>query len=197
MFTGIVETVGTAAELSGTRILVQSDLRDLVVGESIAVNGVCLTVTDPEAGAFTADLSEETLRRTSLGSLAPGSPVNLERAMAASGRFGGHIVQGHVDGVGAVTGIQRLAGSVEMWFSLPPELERYLVVKGSVTLEGVSLTVAALEAGRFSVALIPHTLQSTTLGSARPGDPVNIEVDVLAKYVERLLGYAPVPEPRR
>ena len=197
MFTGIVETVGTAAEVSGSRIGVESDLRDLVVGESIAVNGVCLTVTQPEGGSFTADLSEETLRRTSLGSLSPGSPVNLERAMAANGRFGGHLVQGHVDGVGTVSEIQRLAGSVEMWFSLPAELERYLVEKGSVTLEGVSLTVAGLQAGRFSVALIPHTLQSTTFGSRKPGDPVNIEVDVLAKYVERLLGYAPVQEPRR
>ncbi len=197
MFTGIIETVGTAAEVSGTRIRVESDLQDLVVGESIAVNGVCLTVTRPEGGSFSADLSEETLRRTSLGALAPGSPVNLERAMAAGGRFGGHVVQGHVDGVGAVSQISRLAGSVEMFFSLPDELERYLVHKGSVTVEGVSLTVASLETGRFSVALIPHTLQSTTVGSLKPGDSVNIEVDVLAKYVERLLGYAPVQEPRR
>jgi riboflavin synthase len=197
MFTGIVETVGTAAEVAGTRIRVESDLEGLAVGESIAVNGVCLTVTDPEGGSFTADLSEETLGRTSLGSLAAGSPVNLERAMGAAGRFGGHIVQGHVDGVGAVSEFRQLAGSVEMCFSLPPELERYLVVKGSVTVEGVSLTVASLETGRFSVALIPHTLHSTTFGSRKPGDLVNIEVDVLAKYVERLLGYAPAPEPRR
>jgi len=197
MFTGIVETVGTAAEVSGSRIRLESDLVDLVVGESIAVNGVCLTVTAPGAGSFSADISEETARRTSLGSLRVGSPVNLERAMPAGGRFGGHIVQGHVDGVGSVADVRELPGSVEMSFSLPPELERYLVHKGSVTLEGVSLTVAALEPGGFAVALIPHTLQSTTFGTKQPGDAVNIEVDVLAKYVERLLGYTPEQEPRR
>ena len=197
MFTGIVETVGTAAEVSGSRIRLESDLVDLVVGESIAVNGVCLTVTAPGSGSFSADISEETARRTSLGSLRVGSPVNLERAMPAGGRFGGHIVQGHVDGVGSVADVRELPGSVEMSFSLPPELERYLVHKGSVTLEGVSLTVAALEPGGFAVALIPHTLQSTTFGTKQPGDAVNIEVDVLAKYVERLLGYAPEQEPRR
>ncbi|HVL52079.1 MAG TPA: riboflavin synthase [Actinomycetota bacterium] len=197
MFTGIVETVGTAAEVSGSRIRLESDLVDLVVGESIAVNGVCLTVTAPGSGSFSADISEETARRTSLGSLRVGSPVNLERAMPAGGRFGGHIVQGHVDGVGSVADVRELPGSVEMSFSLPPELERYLVHKGSVTLEGVSLTVAALEPGGFAVALIPHTLQSTTFGTKLPGDAVNIEVDVLAKYVERLLGYTPEQEPRR
>jgi len=197
MFTGIVETVGTAAEVSGSRIRLESDLVDLVVGESIAVNGVCLTVTAPGSGSFSADISEETARRTSLGSLRVGSPVNLERAMPAGGRFGGHIVQGHVDGVGSVADVRELPGSVEMSFSLPPELERYLVHKGSVTLEGVSLTVAALEPGGFAVALIPHTLQSTTFGTKQPGDAVNIEVDVLAKYVERLLGYTPEQEPRR
>jgi len=197
MFTGIVETVGTAVEVSGSRIRLESDLVDLVVGESIAVNGVCLTVTNPGAGSFSADISEETSRRTSLGSLREGSPVNLERAMPAGGRFGGHIVQGHVDGVGSVAGVRELPGSVEMSFSLPGELERYLVHKGSVTLEGVSLTVAGLEPGGFAVALIPHTLQSTTFGTKLPGDAVNIEVDVLAKYVERLLGYAPEQEPRR
>jgi len=197
MFTGIVETVGTAVVVSGSRIRLESDLVDLVVGESIAVNGVCLTVTNPGAGSFAADISEETSRRTSLGSLREGSPVNLERAMPAGGRFGGHIVQGHVDGVGSVAGVRALPGSVEMSFTLPRELERYLVHKGSVTLEGVSLTVAALEPGRFAVALIPHTLQSTTFGTKLPGDAVNIEVDVLAKYVERLLGYTPEQEPRR
>lgn len=197
MFTGIVETVGTAAEVSGLHLGIESDLTDLVVGESIAVNGVCLTVTRPDGGSFVADLSEETLRRTSLGSLKAGSPVNLERAMPAGGRFGGHVVQGHVDGVGTVAGAREFEGSVEMSFTIPAELERYLVHKGSVTLEGVSLTVATLEPGRFAVALIPHTLKSTTLGAKLPGDPVNIEVDVLAKYVERLLGYAPQEQPRR
>ncbi len=190
MFTGIVETIGTAASVSDAHIRIVSDLKDLVVGESIAVNGVCLTVTEPEAGAFTADISEETARRTSLGALMPGTKVNLERAMPADGRFGGHIVQGHVDGVGNLAELEQLEGSTEMWFRIPIELERYLVPKGSVTVEGVSLTVASLESGRFSVALIPHTLVSTTFGTKLPGDPVNIEVDVLAKYVERLLGYA-------
>jgi riboflavin synthase len=189
MFTGIVETIGTAASVSDARIRVVSDLKDLVVGESISVNGVCLTVTEPEAGAFSADISEETARRTSLGALMPGTQVNLERAMRADGRFGGHIVQGHVDGVGNVAELEELEGSSEMWFRIPVELERYLVSKGSVTIEGVSLTVASLERGRFSVALIPHTLVSTTFGTKLPGDPVNIEVDILAKYVERLLGY--------
>lgn len=190
MFTGIVETIGTAASVSDARIRVVSDLLGLVVGESISVNGVCLTVTEPEAGAFSADISEETARRTSLGALMPGSQVNLERAMRADGRFGGHLVQGHVDGVGNVAELEELEGSSEMWFRIPVELEKYLVSKGSVTVEGVSLTVASLEQGRFSVALIPHTLISTTFGSKLPGDPVNIEVDILAKYVERLLGYA-------
>lgn len=190
MFTGIVETIGTAASVSDARIRIVSDLKDLVAGESISVNGVCLTVTEPEAGAFSADISEETARRTSLGALMPGTQVNLERAMRADGRFGGHIVQGHVDGVGNVAELIELEASSEMWFRTPTELERYLVSKGSVTVEGVSLTVASLEPGRFSVALIPHTLVSTTFGTKLPGDPVNIEVDVLAKYVERLLGYA-------
>jgi riboflavin synthase len=190
MFTGIVETIGTAASVSDARIRIVSDLKDLVVGESISVNGVCLTVTEPEAGAFSADISEETSRRTSLGALMPGTQVNLERALRADGRFGGHIVQGHVDGVGNVAELEQLEGSSEMWFRIPVELERYLVSKGSVTIEGVSLTVASLERGRFSVALIPHTLVSTTFGTKLPGDPVNIEVDILAKYVERLLGYA-------
>ncbi len=197
MFTGIIETLGTVKQISGARIRLSSGFSDLVVGESIAVNGVCLTVVSPAGGEFSADISEETARRTSLGSLVPGSRVNLERAMPASGRFGGHVVQGHVDGTGAVAGAIELDGSVEMSFSVPTELERYLVEKGSVTVEGVSLTVARLEEGQFSVAFVPHTLECTTFGAKLPGDPVNIEVDVLAKYVERLLGYAPGQEQRR
>lgn len=197
MFTGIVETVGRVSEISDARIRVESELEVLEAGESVAVNGVCLTVVEPDGGSFGADISEETARRTSLGSLKPGSPVNLERAMAAGGRFGGHIVQGHVDGVAEVAEVRRLEGSVEMWFSLPGDLERYLVPKGSVTVEGVSLTVAGLEPGRFAVALIPHTLAATTFGARLLGDPVNIEVDVLAKYVERLLGAALDNKPRR
>ena len=187
MFTGIVEASGTVASSSATRLEVSSDLTDLVLGESIAVNGVCLTVADCSPGSFVADISEETARRTSLGSLAVGDRVNLERAMAAGGRFGGHIVQGHVDAVGRVKAVKELEGSVEMVFEVPGELERYLVEKGSVTVEGVSLTVVSLSIGEFSVSLVPHTLASTTLGSRKAGDPVNLEVDVLAKYVERLL----------
>lgn len=187
MFTGIVEASGEIVAISPARLEVASDLEDLALGESIAVNGVCLTVASLSGGGFAADISEETARRTSLGSLSAGDPVNLERAMPAGGRFGGHIVQGHVDGVGKVKEARELEGSVEMTFEVPRELERYLVEKGSVTVEGVSLTVASLGVAEFSVSLVPHTLAGTTLGSRKPGDMVNLEVDVLAKYVERLL----------
>jgi riboflavin synthase len=187
MFTGIVEALGTVLAVSPARLEVDAPFHDLELGESIAVNGVCLTVADLGEGPFVARISEETARRTSLGDLSVGDPVNLERAMTAGGRFGGHIVQGHVDTVGTVKDVRELAGSVDMSFEVPRELERYLVVKGSVTVEGVSLTVASLGKGEFSVSLIPHTLASTTLGHRRPGDRVNLEVDVLAKYVERLL----------
>ena len=187
MFTGIVEASGKIVAASPARIEVSSDLADLELGESIAVNGVCLTVASLSGGSFAADISEETAGRTSLGSVSEGDPVNLERAMPAGGRFGGHIVQGHVDGVGRVKEVRELEGSVEMSFEVPRGLERYLVEKGSVTVEGVSLTVASLGVAEFSVSLVPHTLTGTTLGSRKPGDPVNLEVDVLAKYVERLL----------
>ena len=197
MFTGIVEAVGKVAESSAARLVIESGMEELTTGQSIAVNGVCLTVTEPRQGVFTADISDETARRTSLGSLRPGSRVNLERAMPAAGRFGGHIVQGHVDGVATVDRIRQMPGSVAMSFTLPEGLARYLVEKGSVTVDGVSLTVASLATGCFSVALIPHTLQSTTLGTKVPGDLVNLEVDVLAKYVERLLAFAQAQEPRR
>jgi riboflavin synthase len=187
MFTGIVEASGMVVAASPVRLEVASAITDLILGESIAVNGVCLTVAARSEGGFVADISEETAGRTSLGSLAAGDPVNLERAMPAGGRFGGHIVQGHVDGVGRIKELKELEGSVEMFFEVPGELERYLVEKGSVTVEGVSLTVASLGIGEFSVSLVPHTLASTTLGSRKSGDRVNLEVDVLAKYVERLL----------
>jgi len=187
MFTGIVEASGEIVAISPARLEVASVLEDLALGESIAVNGVCLTVASLSDGGFAADISEETARRTSLGSLSAGDPVNLERGMPAGGRFGGHIVQGHVDGVGKVIQARELEGSVEMTFEVPRELERYLVEKGSVTVEGVSLTVASLGVAEFSVSLVPHTLAGTTLGSRKPGDLVNLEVDVLAKYVERLL----------
>ncbi|MBB1033099.1 MULTISPECIES: riboflavin synthase [Dietzia] len=200
MFTGIVEelgtlesveTVGDSARLRIRGPLVTSDARH---GESISVNGVCLTVTEFTAGeGFDADVMAETLDRTALGALSPGDPVNLERAMRADARFGGHIVQGHVDGTGAV--ISRTEH--DQWhvvrISLPQDLARYVVEKGSITVSGTSLTVSAVSAldqtePWFEVSLIPTTLEDTILGGLTPGDAVNLEVDVLAKYVERLLG---------
>lgn len=197
MFTGIVQSVGKVEQRSDGRLVVRCDLPDLQLGESVAVNGVCLTVASWEQGRLGADLSEETNRRTGLGTLQPGDPVNLERAMTAADRFGGHLVQGHVDGTGEVLECRELAGSTEMTFSIPANLERYLVHKGSVTVDGISLTVAELSPGRFVACLVPHTLQATTLGARRPGAVVNIEVDVLAKYVERLLTSVPIDQLRR
>ncbi len=193
MFTGIVEELGTVTALDrGTdsaRLTLHGPLvtSDATHGASIAVNGVCLTVVEHDGGSFTVDVMAETLRRSSLGVLAPGDRVNLERAMSAASRFGGHVVQGHVDGTATVTA--REPG--ERWevvrFSLPPELSPYLVEKGSITVDGVSLTVVDVADDTFSVSLIPTTLELTTLGTTAVGDPVNLEVDVLAKYVERLL----------
>jgi riboflavin synthase len=194
MFTGIVEELGEvigvddlgdSARLTIRGPVVTSDARH---GDSIAVNGVCLTVLESTAeGRFSADVMAETLNRSSLGALEPGSPVNLERAAAVNSRLGGHIVQGHVDGTGAV--ISRSPS--EHWevvrVSLPPELSRYVVEKGSITVDGVSLTVSAIGDDFFEVSLIPTTLGLTTLGRAQPGTRVNLEVDVIAKYVERLL----------
>ncbi|MEV0664260.1 riboflavin synthase [Actinomadura luteofluorescens] len=194
MFTGIVEELGeiVAIEPQGDSVAlaVRGPLvvQDAVHGASIAVNGVCLTVVDVKGEVFTADVIKETLDKSSLGVLEPGSKVNLERPVRLSDRLGGHLVQGHVDGVGAI--ISREPG--ERWdvvtVSLPAELGRYLVDKGSITIDGISLTVVEAGADRFSVALIPTTLALTTLGHKRPGDPVNLEVDVVAKYVERMLG---------
>lgn len=193
MFTGIVEQLGTVTGLErGEDSAVLRIEGPLVVagavhGDSIAVNGVCLTVTGHDETSFTVDVMAETLRRSSLGSLEPGDRVNLERAMAADGRFGGHIVQGHVDGTAVITA--RRPG--DRWetvdFSLDPHLARYVVEKGSITVDGVSLTVTAVSDDGFSVSLIPTTLELTTLGHKGVGDVVNIEVDVLAKYVERLM----------
>ena len=191
MFTGIIEATGRVVRVSPLGLEVASDIGSdgeaPGLGESIAVNGVCLTVTSSEGGRFTADLSEETLRRTALGRLEAGSTVNLERPMRADGRFGGHIVQGHVDGVATVTRVDRQPGSIEVWFSLAEPHLRFLVEKGSVTVDGVSLTVASLTGGEFSVALIPHTLSATTLAALAPGSVVNVEIDIVAKYVQRLL----------
>lgn len=200
MFTGIVEELGEVAALEwpapdAARLTVHGPLvtADARTGDSIAVNGVCLTVVDSTDGAFTADVMAETLAKTALRALRPGARVNLERAVTPSTRLGGHIVQGHVDGVGEV--LQRIPGS--LWevvrFRLPTDLRRYLVPKGSITVDGVSLTVVELgeddEGHWFSVSLIPTTLRDTTLGSREAGAPVNLEVDVTAKYVESLLAW--------
>ncbi|MFF5717214.1 riboflavin synthase [Streptomyces buecherae] len=211
MFTGIVEELGEIAAIEelgeadpstpGAATADSARLRirgprvtaDAKHGDSIAVNGVCLTVVEAADGEFTADVMAETLRRSSLGALAPGSPVNLERPMALGGRLGGHLVQGHVDGTGVIT--ERVPG--ERWevvtISLPSDLARYVVDKGSITVDGISLTVVEAGADHFTVSLIPTTLALTTLGGKRVGDPVNLEVDVLAKYVERLLAHGTVP----
>ncbi|WP_270887883.1 riboflavin synthase [Pedococcus sp. 5OH_020] len=197
MFTGIVEELGTVVALEhgrdSARLTVAGPLvtQDAVHGASIAVNGICLTVVEHSSGRFTVDVMAETLSRTSLGSLAAGDPVNLERAMSTGSRFGGHVVQGHVDATATIT--ERVPG--DRWevvrFSLPPTVARYVVEKGSITVDGVSLTVATLGTDSFTVSLIPTTLALTTLGHKVVGDPVNLEVDVLAKYVERLLAFAP------
>lgn len=205
MFTGIVEELGTVESIEqrtteAGRSAVLTVHGPLVVsdaehGASIAVNGCCLTVVEHDAERFTVDVMAETLDRTSLGALQEGSPVNLERAMAASGRFGGHVVQGHVDGTATI--VSREPG--DRWevvtFSLSTDLARYVVEKGSITVDGVSLTVSAVDESTFAVSLIPTTLALTTLGHKQVGDPVNIEVDVLAKYVERLMS-VPTAAPR-
>lgn len=193
MFTGIIETVGTVTAVEGgpdgKRLTIESDLvtSDLDVGDSVSVNGVCLTATTIAGSRFTVDTIIETLDRTNLGSLEVGSGVNLERAMPASGRFDGHVVQGHVDGIGLVAGIEP-EGTGQRWtITAAPELLRYVVEKGSITVNGVSLTVAAVADDAFQIALIPHTLEVTSFSDASDGDAVNLEVDILAKYVERLL----------
>lgn len=190
MFTGIVERTGRVLDCArhegGMRLRLDTDL-GLEVGESAAVNGVCLTAVEVGEAVIGFDVVPETLARTNLGDLGSGDPVNLERSMAAADRFDGHIVQGHVDGVGVVTAVEPEGGGRRLGVSIPEGLAKYLVEKGSVTVDGVSLTVAAVGAGVFQVALIPHTLEVTVLGRRAVGDRVNLEVDVLAKYVERLL----------
>ena len=202
MFTGIVEELGEVAELADLGDSVRLTLRGPVVvdgaghGDSIAVNGVCLTVVESGADTFTADVMRETLDRSSLGALAVGDPVNLERPMRLDGRLGGHLVQGHVDGTGTIESRDHSAHWDVVRVSLPADLARYVVHKGSITVDGVSLTVASVDDRSFTVSLIPTTLALTTLGRKQVGDPVNLEVDVVAKYVERLLAPAPsVPSP--
>jgi riboflavin synthase len=195
MFTGIVEELGEvvyltdaggdAAVIAVRGPLVTSDARH---GDSISVNGVCLTVIDNVDGVFTADVMGESLRRSSLGALRPGGHVNLERAATVGSRLGGHMVQGHVDGVGRIVAREPSDEWEVVRFSLPPELARYVVEKGSITVDGVSLTVMAVTDDTFDVGLIPTTLKLTVLGGKAVGDPVNLEVDVIAKYVEKMLG---------
>jgi riboflavin synthase len=194
MFTGIVEELGTVRALDrhdgGARVEIEATtvLADARVGDSIAVNGCCLTVVELGDGWWAADTVSETLNRTALGTLTVGEPVNLERPLRASDRLGGHLVQGHVDAVGHVDARTRVAdASTRFTFSAPPEVLRYVVEKGSVAVDGISLTVTAVDDGAFEVAVIPHTLAVTTLGHKDIGAPVNIEVDLVAKYVERLL----------
>jgi riboflavin synthase len=194
MFTGIVEEVGVVRAAEPRRDLLEVQisadrvLSTLGPGGSIAVNGCCVTAARVDGGSFTCELTPETLARTAFRErLRTGALVNLERPLRADGRFDGHIVQGHVDGVARIVAMRSTGDSGEMTVEAPPDLDRYLVAKGSVALDGVSLTVAGRQAGRFTAALIPYTLQHTSLGSVRPGDRVNLEVDVIAKYVERLL----------
>ena len=184
MFTGIVEELGRMESLRDGRLRVAATrvIEDVEIGESIAVNGCCLTVVEFGDGWWEADVSDETISRTSLASLSAGDGVNLERAVRASDRLGGHIVQGHVDAVGEI-----VDPVPDLRVRVPDSLLRYLVEKGSVTVDGVSLTIVEPLDDGFTVAIIPHTADVTTLGSKRPGDPVNLEVDVMAKYVERLV----------
>lgn len=193
MFTGIVEELGTVVALEdqgdAIRLTVHGPLvtSDAHEGDSIAVNGCCLTVVTHQDGSFTADVMHETLAKTSLGAFEPGTRVNLERAVTPSTRLGGHIVQGHVDGTGTVVARTPSDHWVVVEISLPDALERYLVPKGSITVDGISLTVVDVHAESFTVSLIPETLARTTLGHKQPGDVVNLEVDVIAKYVEKMV----------
>jgi riboflavin synthase len=194
MFTGIIEEVGriTGIKQGGEnrRITVAAERtpKELQTGDSVSVSGVCLTALDIKPGSFCADLAPETWTRTSLSRLHEGALVNLELPMKADGRFGGHIVQGHVDGVGKVIRFDRVADSENWWLEieLPHDVEKYTVFKGSISIEGISLTVAKLDGNRCAVAIIPHTVEMTNLRSLKPGDPVNLEADLIAKYVEKM-----------
>ena len=199
MFTGIVEEVGrvTRIEQRGENrritITAVNTPKELKPGNSVAVSGVCLTALDIKPGSFCADLAPETWVRTSFSRMHEGALVNLELPMKADGRFGGHIVQGHVDGVGKLIGLDRIADSENWWLhiEMPREVEKYTVYKGSISIEGISLTVAKLEGGSCSIAIIPHTVEMTNLNSLQPGDPVNLEADLIAKYVEKMMSNEP------
>ena len=194
MFTGIIEEVGSVVSVAAggqgaqIKIRAQKVLAGTKVGDSIAVNGVCLTATSVDADFFTADVMAETLRRSNLGSLAAQSPVNLERAMAADGRFGGHIVSGHIDGPGTIARLEREGNAVWVYVSAAAEILNLIVEKGSIAIDGISLTVAKVSAADFAVSIIPHTAQETTLLTKKPGDRVNLENDIVGKYVQKLMG---------
>ena len=188
MFTGIVEEVGSIAGASKTGLTISAStvMDDLKVSDSISVNGACLTVTDKSDSSFSVDTVPETLRRTNLGALKEGDPVNLERPMAADGRFGGHIVQGHIDGTGRVLSVEQEGGARNFKFEADDSIMRYVVEKGFVAVDGTSLTVVDCDYRTFSVTIVPYTWENTIFGTLKPGDPVNLEVDIIAKYVERL-----------
>lgn len=192
MFTGIIEEVGRIERLGGGSIAVACSqvLADVHLGDSIAVNGVCLTVTSYDSTHFTADVMPETVRRTSLAELKKGSPVNLERALTLSARLGGHIVSGHIDGTGEVVSLVDEGNAILLKIAADAKILRYIVEKGSVALDGISLTVAAVTATDFTVSLIPHTREVTNLGSKSKGSTINIETDIIGKYVEKMLGGA-------
>ena len=200
MFTGIIEETGRVESLEGRgdgarlRIGCAAVLSDAFTGSSIAVNGCCLTALDLKAGSFAADVAPETMRRTNIGDLRAGSLVNLERPLSPQSRLSGHIVQGHVDGTGVLESLETV-GSGNWWLRVrvPDELDRYLVFKGSIAIDGISLTIAAIEGGVMSVTIIPHTFEQTNLKNKRPGDRVNLECDVLAKHVEKLLQRISMP----
>lgn len=195
MFTGIIEEMGTIAGIQrGAKSAVltvqaQKVFDDIHIGDSIALNGVCLTVTSFSGNTYTADVMNETLQRSSLGKLSIGSPVNLERAMPANGRFGGHIVSGHIDGTGTITGVEKDDNAIWYTIAAPEDLMKYIVEKGSIAIDGISLTVARRSDKDFAISMIPHTAKETVLSQKRPGDIVNLENDIVGKYIEQLMRY--------
>ena len=200
MFTGIVEEMGKIVRVEkvakSSRLTVSGDkiFSDLKLGDSVATNGVCLTVTSFSKGIFTADVMNETLKRSNLGELRQGSMVNLERAMIANGRFGGHIVSGHIDGTGVITKIEQ--DDIAVWYTIRADrkIMKYIIEKGSVAIDGISLTIAKVTDNDFSVSLIPHTAKETVLGYKKTGDTVNLENDVVGKYIEHFLSFKEEPE---